>query len=169
MTDDTGLNSIDLDAFRSAMRLFPAAVSIIGAEHNGVRHGYTATAVCSLSAQPARILTCADKTNGNHGLIMEAQRFSVNLLAEDQAELASRFAGKPVETRFETGEWTFSPGKAPLLAGAVIAFDCVLERYVELETHCVFFGLIVDSVITEKPALMYADRAYGSFQVPENA
>lgn len=162
-------NTIDLDAFRGAMRLFPAAVSIIAAEKDGVRHGYTATAVCSLSAEPARILTCADKTNGNHELIVEAGRFSVNLLAEDQAELASRFAAKPVESRFDSGEWHASGGGAPMLMGAVIAFDCVLERYVELETHCVFFGLIVASAVEEKPALMYSDRAYGGFRAADHA
>ena len=162
MTQET--QTIDLDAFRGAMRLFPAAVSIIAAEKDGLRHGYTATAVCSLSAEPARILTCADKTNDNHQLIVEAQRFSVNLLAEDQADLASRFAAKPVESRFDSGEWRVNAGGAPMLAGAVIAFDCVLERYVELETHCVFFGLIVASAVEEKPALLYSDRAYGAFQ-----
>ena len=161
--------TIDLDAFRGAMRLFPAAVSIIAAEKDGVRHGYTATAVSSLTAEPARILTCADKTNGNHQLIVEAQRFSVNLLAEDQAGLASRFAAKPVESRFDSGEWRVNAGGAPLLAGAVIAFDCVLERYIELETHCVFLGLIVASAVEEKSALLYSDRAYGAFQPVDSA
>jgi flavin reductase (DIM6/NTAB) family NADH-FMN oxidoreductase RutF len=156
--------TIPPEAFREAMRLFPAAVSIIAAEKDGVRHGYTATAVSSLSAEPARILTCADKTAGNHRLIVEAERFSVNLLAADQAELASRFAAKPVETRFEHGPWSAGAMGVPVLAGSVAAFQCTLERYLELETHCVFFGRIVACVTEDKPALMYCDRAYGSFR-----
>lgn len=161
MSNDSG--TIDLDTFREAMRLFPAAVSIIAAERDGIRHGYTATAVCSLSAEPARIITCADKTAGNHQLIVDAQRFSVNLLAEDQAELASRFASKPVETRFERGHWRAGTSGVPVLAGCVTAFECALERHVELETHCVFFGRIVACSTEQKPALMYCDRTYGSF------
>ena len=162
MSDDS--QAIGLDDFREAMRLFPAAVSIIGAEKDGVRHGYTATAVCSLSAEPARLLTCADKTAGNHQLIIEAQRFSVNLLGEDQADLASRFASKPVESRFEQGDWRTGAGGLPVLAGAVAAFECALERHIEFETHCVFFGRIVACVTENKPALMYCDRSYGSFR-----
>lgn len=162
MNDDSG--TIGLDVFREAMRLFPAAVSIIGAERDGMRHGYTATAVCALSAEPARILACADKTAGNHELIVDAGRFSVNLLAKDQAELASRFSAKPVETRFEQGHWRDGADNVPVLAGAVAAFECVLERHVEFETHCVFFGRIAACTTEEKPALMYCDRTYGSFR-----
>lgn len=161
MSEDT--DCIDICAFREAMRLFPAAVSIIATEKDGVRHGYTATAVSSLTAVPARILICADKTIGNHDLVIESGRFSVNLLAEDQSHLASRFAAQPVETRFEQGNWRAHDGGAPLLSEAVVALDCVLERHTEFESHFVFFGRIVACAVQDKPALLYRDRVYGGF------
>ena len=47
--------ALDPVAFRAAMRTVPGAVAVITAEHDGVRNGMTATAVCSVSAHPPQL------------------------------------------------------------------------------------------------------------------
>ena len=50
--------AIDPGAFRAAMARFPGAVTIITARHGSERRGITATAVCSVTADPPIVWLC---------------------------------------------------------------------------------------------------------------
>ena len=51
----------------------------------------TATAVCSVSAEPPQLLACV--TAETHRVIDQSRVFAVNVLASDQQHLAQIFAG----------------------------------------------------------------------------
>lgn len=54
--------------------------------------GMTASAVCSLSLDPPLILACADNHSRTLARIRTTGAFAVNVLREEQAHLAKRFA-----------------------------------------------------------------------------
>ena len=85
--------SVDATAFKRGMRHLAASVTLITTRHRDLRGGLTATAVCSVSAEPPQILVCVNKTASAHDPIGEAGFFCVNILAPDHRKIAERFAG----------------------------------------------------------------------------
>ncbi len=85
--------SIDAAAFKKGMRHLAASVTLITTKLQDQRGGLTATAVCSVSAEPPQILVCVNKTASAHDPIGEAGFFCVNILCPEHRKLAERFAG----------------------------------------------------------------------------
>ena len=104
--------SIDAAAFKKGMRHLAASVTLITTRHRDLRGGLTATAVCSVSAEPPQILVCVNKTASAHDPIGEAGFFCVNVLSPQHRKLAERFAGMDGvegDERFrDMGEWSIA-------------------------------------------------------------
>ena len=158
------------EAFKRGMRQLAASVTIVTTEHDGERRGLTATAVCSLSASPPRLLVCVNRLASPHDLIAASGRFCVNVLAEEHAALSQRFAGAEAgEARFAIGTWGTLATGAPMLQEALASFDCELLHQVEVETHSIFIGGVV-AVVSHpgRRPLLYADGCYvGLAALPE--
>src|ERR1700760_627492 len=151
--------SVDAVAFKKGMRHLAASVTLITTHHSGLRGGLTATAVCSVSADPPQILVCVNKTASAHDTIGHAGFFCVNILAPDHRKIAERFAGVDGDDRFnDMGEWSTLSTGAPVLKGCPVSFDCKLVTEVKAGTHTIYIGEIVDVVLDpEAHALLYAD------------
>ena len=89
----------------------------------------------------------------------------VNTLCGTQQELSGIFAGfTGVEgpARFESGRWRKLVTGAPVLEGALVAFDARITDVIEKGTHLVFFAEI-EAIRTEEgieAALLYFARDY---------
>ncbi|MGG7565478.1 flavin reductase family protein [Rhodovulum sp. DZ06] len=151
--------------FREAMRRPANAVAVIAARDGARRAGLTATAVCSLSDAPPSLLVCVNRAGPALETIRAAGRFSVNYLTEAQVELAALFAGRAGRfgaEKFDEGAWIEGPDAAgeagaPMLSGALAAFDCVLEEVVEHATHAILIGHVARLTVEETPgSLVYS-------------
>ena len=157
--------NVDATAFKKGMRHLAASVTLITTRHRDLRGGLTATAVCSVSAEPPQILICVNKTASAHDPIGEAGLFCVNILAPEHRKIAERFPGMDGvegDARFvDMGEWSTLSTGAPVLKGCPVSFDCKLVTKVAAGTHTIYIGEIVD--ITLDPAahaLLYCDGAF---------
>ena len=156
--------SVESLVFREAMSRLGAAVHVITTGGPGGKAGTTATAVCSVSDAPPTLLMCLNRRSQTNPVVVENGVFCVNTLGHDGAEIADIFAGRTGVAggeRFAKGEWlTLSTG-SPVLASAVIAFDCRIVEVRSVASHNVFFGA-VETVRAGPggPALVYHDRAY---------
>src|ERR1700686_4239955 len=119
--------SVDAAAFREAMSRLGAAVHVVTTAGPGGKTGFTATAVCSVSDAPAMLLVCLSRKSQGGPVLRENKVFCVNTLRADCELVADVFAGRTgavMAERFVAGVWsTMNPG-APVLASAVVAFDC---------------------------------------------
>jgi len=154
--------SIDAAAFKKGMRHLAASVTLITTRHRDLRGGLTATAVCSVSAEPPQILICVNKSASAHDTIGEAGFFCVNILSPEHRKIAERFAGMDGvegDERFvDMGEWSTLTTSAPVLKGCPVSFDCKLVTEVKAGTHTIYIGEIVDLVLDPSAcALLYAD------------
>ena len=142
---------MDTDKFRNLMRHQAGAVTIIAVGKPGQRTGLTATAMCSLSDQPPSVLICVNKKASAHAPIQEAKCFSVNLLAHDQRELATRFSTRKVEgeARFDAEYWDTMVTGAPTLKGTIATLDCELTAEHAVDTHSIFIGCVRDGRFAE--------------------
>lgn len=149
--------NVDAHAFRQAMRKVPSAVTVVTAEHEGRRRGLTATAVCSVSADPPQVLACVNKGGRAHPCIAEARAFGINYLADSQAPLAMAFS-RPVDDpdeRFDANDWTAGAEGVPLLRDALVAFACRVVQTVDCGTHTIFIGEIVEIHQQSQRPLLY--------------
>jgi flavin reductase (DIM6/NTAB) family NADH-FMN oxidoreductase RutF len=160
------------DDFKQAMRHLAGGVTIIATEQEGRRTGLAATAVCSVSADPPTVLICINAGASAHEPIRESGRFSVNLLASGQDDIARRVSGEmgiKGEERFTVGTWAPLVTGAPVLESALAGLDCRVTEMVRMATHSVFFGAVVGVASRAAAApLIYAHGTYGTFS-PEDA
>jgi flavin reductase (DIM6/NTAB) family NADH-FMN oxidoreductase RutF len=146
------------------MRRLAGGVTIVTTRLGDVRAGLTATSVCSLTAEPPRLLACVHREADAHGLILESRVFAVNVLAPAHQELADHFGGRDDShgpARFTLGRWRSGATGAPVLADAAASFECRLVEAVAAGTHTIFVGEVEAAVSRDgAEALVYHDRAY---------
>ncbi len=153
---------VTAEQYKRGMRALAGAVTLLTSSEEGRRCGMTATAVCSVSADPPTVLVCVNRNTSTHGAIERSGIFCVNVLRAEERELPAEFSGAAKgEARFRDELWTRLATGAPVLAGALVAFDCrVVERLVH-GTHTVFLGEVERLHLGAKgKALLYADGQY---------
>mgnify|MGYP001474843179 CR=1 FL=1 len=154
---------ITAEAFRDALRHFPAGVTIVTIKSGDEVHGLTVSAFASVSPEPPMILVCIDGRHRAHELLQaEGASFAVNILAADQAELSNRFAYVKTEDRFAVGDWRTAVTGAPVLADALAWLDCSVYCHKQAGTHTIYVGEVQASSAPrpDQPPLVYWNRAY---------
>jgi flavin reductase (DIM6/NTAB) family NADH-FMN oxidoreductase RutF len=157
--------AVDADRFRAALRLVPEPVAIVTTIHDGQRHGLTATAFSSVSAEPPQILVCVHQRATSWGLIRESGRFAVNFLAADQRALAQAFAKSgDKDEHFASAQWTTIESGAPVLSDAIAALDCALEQQQLVGTHLILIGRVVGVALGVGEPLLYRAGGFGQYK-----
>jgi flavin reductase len=156
--------TVDPTQFREAMSQLGAAVHVVTTAGPAGMAGFTATAVVSVSDQPATLLVCLNRRSQCSPILRENQVLCVNTLRAGADTIADVFAGRtgvPMAQRFDSGTWTALSTGAPVLADAVVAFDCRVIEVKAVATHnVVFAGVVAVRRGKPGPALVYHERAY---------
>ncbi|WP_406451871.1 flavin reductase family protein [Streptomyces sp. NBC_00876] len=153
--------SVEPQELRRAMSAVPAAVSVVTTlAPDGSPRGFTATSVVSLSLDPPLVLVCVGRTNSSHRAFVRGRGFAVNVLAAHHPSLAARFAREPAGTRFEDGDFAFSPEGFPVLPDAVVQLSCERHEVLDGGDHDILIGRVVGIGGTGGDPLMYGRRQY---------
>jgi len=156
--------SVDPTAFRDAMSRLGAAVHVVTTAGIAGKSGFTATAVCSVSDAPAMLLVCLNRRSNSAPVLAQNGVFCINTLGAGEEKLADLFAGRSgvhLHERFSLGEWITLKTGSPVLATAVVAFDCRTIETKAVASHNVVFGAVEAVRLGPSgPALVYHDRAY---------
>lgn len=156
---------LDSSLYRDAMSRYAGHVQIVTTAFEGEKRGVTITAACSVSDSPAMVLACVNASNPKNAIFEKSGRFALNTLAADQIDLANAFSGRDpamtAEERFAVGEWQELVTGAPVLKGALAAFDCRLIELKVMATHMMLIGEVMGVTFGEhRSALLYMDRGY---------
>lgn len=155
--------AIDAEAFRDALRHFPAGVTVVTVRAGEQVHGLTVSAFCSVSPKPPLVAVFIDHRHTAHPLMEEDDAvFAVNVLGHDQEELSNRFAWVKDEDRFALGRWQTAVTGAPVLADALAWIDCTVYARYPAGTHSVYLGEVQASATPRpgEPPLVYWNRGY---------
>jgi flavin reductase (DIM6/NTAB) family NADH-FMN oxidoreductase RutF len=156
----------DLINLRGALGRFATGVTVITARNfDGEPVGFTANSFNSVSLDPPLILWSLARSSPRLGAYRAAQHYAVNILSADQSELARRFAGK-VEDRFDGVGWSEGLGGAPVLDGALAAFECAHEAVYPAGDHELFIGRVSRCAIAEGAPLTFFAGRFGSVMGP---
>ncbi|MCY4103359.1 MAG: flavin reductase family protein [bacterium] len=129
----------------------PNALALIGSRAGEERNGMTASWISQLSMEPVLIGVAVENTAVTHRLITDGGSFTVNLWDAEQTRVFVKFSkpaayadgtlnGRPV-TEAATG--------APVFAEAIAWLDCEVRHSLDLGTHTLFIGELVDGGIND--------------------
>jgi flavin reductase (DIM6/NTAB) family NADH-FMN oxidoreductase RutF len=147
-------------AFRDALGRFASGVTVVTVPHAaspaGVR-GITANAFMSVSLEPPLVLVSIDKKARAHAPLVEAERYGVSILREDQAPLSNHFAGfdDSVTPRFT------ELGGIAVLDGALAQLACRIVGRHDAGDHTLFIGQVEALATHEAAPLLYFRGRYG--------
>lgn len=155
------------DLFRAGMRRLAGACTIITSALPGEGRsswtGMAATAVASVTAEPAKLLVCINRSTWAHGVIAKSGILAVNVLGDDALALANRFSGgvKPDE-KFDEGGWMIAASGAPVLEEALTSFDCRVSERVAASTHDIFICDVIGVQLRDQVGgpLIYFDGTF---------
>lgn len=154
---------IEATDFRNAMSLLTTAVNVVTTEGASGLHGFTASAVCSVTDTPPTLLVCMNQASRSHTHFVENKTLSVNVLGAQHEHISNAFASSKLssEERFKLGSWAVLETGSPILEDALVSFDCEIEQIQEVGTHSVFMCRVVAIKKSQQDgSLVYFNRAY---------
>lgn len=147
------------DSFKSIMRNIAASVAVVTTSHHGNLHGMTATAFCSVSANPPTVLVVINRATRSHPLIAASKVFAVNVLSDSQRHLGDRFAGK-VDDQFSGIAYRLGSIQCPIFNDSAAFLECRTIVENEVDTHTVFVGRVVGGGESNEQPLLYHQGLY---------
>jgi flavin reductase len=151
------LAHVDASLYRDAMRRVPAAVTIVTARFEDEANGLTATAVCSVTADPPQVLVCVNRGASAESLIAKSRRFVVNYLSEEHEDRARRFSQSKLSghARFDGISWIEMSTGSPAMTDAIVALDCTVNTDLICGTHAIYLANVVDVRVGDASPLLY--------------
>ncbi len=134
-------SSFDLKAFRSALGSFATGVTIITTRTaSGEPIGLTANSFNSVSLDPPLVLWSQALASSRSASFMNAGRYAINVLANEQLELSKRFTSSG---SFEGVDFEEGMDGLPLLRGSCAIFECTSGARHPGGDHLIFIGRVV--------------------------
>jgi flavin reductase ActVB len=121
------------------------------------------SACCSISMDPPLILVSLATKAASTQVIIDHDRFSVGILAEDQLQPAKAGAAAGVPKFFE--EYAENVGNHNYkIKNALASIHCKVDQVVVAGDHTLFIGLVENVELSEsKPPLLHFNRQFGEF------
>lgn len=154
---------IESTDFRNAMSLLTTAVNVITTEGASGFHGFTASAVCSVTDTPPTLLVCMNQSSRSHAHFIDNKTLSVNVLGAQHEQISNAFASSKFssEERFKLGAWSTLATGSPILEDALVSFDCEIEQIQNVGTHSIFMCRVIAIKQSQQDeSLVYFNRAY---------
>jgi flavin reductase (DIM6/NTAB) family NADH-FMN oxidoreductase RutF len=132
----------------------PNALALIGSRAGDARNAMTASWITQLSMEPVLIGIGVDNRAVTHRLITEGGSFTVNLWNADDTKVFVKFSKPAVddgETLNGRAVHAATTG-APVFDEAVAWIDCTVRHALDLGTHTLFVGEVVDAAINDEDA-----------------
>jgi flavin reductase (DIM6/NTAB) family NADH-FMN oxidoreductase RutF len=153
--------AIDVDTFKRVLGSWASGVTIVTSRHGELQHGMTASAFCSVSADPPQVLICANRDSNTHRVIERSGCFGVSILAAGQEELSTLFADKSrEEVRFAGLSCTLGATGCPRIPGALAYLDCRVAQSIESGTHVIYVAVVEAAEVCEAQPLAFFRGRY---------
>ncbi|MFI7064889.1 flavin reductase family protein [Kribbella sp. NPDC050124] len=142
---------MDSRELRNAFGRFATGVTVVTCvSDDGGPHGATVNAFTAVSLEPA--LAQVTLTRSSKACqYLAGKPFAINVLADDQLDVAWHFAGRPAD---RTPGWVDGP-LAPLLEGAATTISCRPWRTYDGGDHLIVIGEVAAVAITARDPLLF--------------
>jgi len=134
---------------RRVLWKMPSGLYVIGARDGERYNGMTANWVTPVAYDPKLVAVSIEHEAFTHELMASGRVFSVNLIDRDDRAIVRKFT-KPVDVDLAAktlNGFAFHTGRsgAPILDQAVGYVDCEVRHTLDLGSHTLFVGEVVDA------------------------
>ena len=143
---------LNADAKKTLLRKIPHGVFICGVAEGEEVNGFTASWVTQGSFEPPLVVMAVRADSTSNGIIQRTGRFSLNVLAADQKDLAAVFfkPQKAIGGRFDAAPFSLGELGQPVLDAAMGAVECELVGQVAHGDHTVFVGEVKTATLNRE-------------------
>lgn len=146
-------------ALRDGLARMATSVSVVTAEVDGHRHGFTANSVVSVSADPPLLAICLAYTAECHEAFTRARTVAVNVLADGQERLSKVFATRGAD-KFEAAPFTTGDLGAPVLPGSAVALEGTVHSRHRAGDHTMILLDVAYVRLGRTAPLVYQERRF---------
>ena len=151
------------EALRLALQEVASPVVVVAVRTADEARGATIGSFASVSLDPPLVSFNVTHETRLYDALRESRAFTVQILAEDQPDVAAHFAIPDASgaDQFAPFPHTLAPGLAPRLDGVLSTLVCAVEMTVEAGDHTVVIGT-VESIVRGRRAapLLYYRQSY---------
>jgi len=140
---------------QALFRQLSAGVYVVGAARNERRDAFTAAWVMQVSFDPLLLALSIHPQHASYALVMDSRAFTVNVLKQDQLDVARRFGTRSGRESDKLADVRWHPGRsgAPILDDALAYFDCEVTEHRTAGDHELLLGRVVDGRIIDPNAV----------------
>ena len=147
--------AFDIKSLRRAMGSFMTGVTVVTTRSpSGELRGFTANSFTSVSLDPPLVLVCLANGADSFAAFNETGSFVVNIMNEDQRDLALRFASK-LPDKFEGTRFGATPLGNPRFNDVLGSFECMVHDRIPAGDHMILVGRVVDFTTAASKPLGY--------------
>jgi flavin reductase (DIM6/NTAB) family NADH-FMN oxidoreductase RutF len=132
----------------------PNALALVGSRSGDERNAMTTSWITQLSMEPVLIGVSVDNTAVTHRLIRDGGSFTVNLWDAGDTRVFVKFS-KPATAAEQTLNGrpvVVGITGAPIFTEAVAWLDCQVRQQIDLGSHTLFVGEVVDAAVVDESA-----------------
>ena len=137
---------LDERVVNGVMWLIPNALVLVGARAGDEWNAMTASWISQVSMEPVSVAVSIDKEAYTHELVMNGGFFSVNLWSPEDTRVFVKFSKPATREGMELNGRPFREGATgvPVFEDAIAWFEAKVTRTVDVGTHTLFVGEVVD-------------------------
>ena len=151
---------------RDVMASFPAGVTIkTPVDADGRWWGFTASAFCSLSADPPLVLVCVAKTAECYPAFMATEQLAVHIVQPDHEHVAKLFATRGAD-KFAGANFVLSARGLPIIDDAASVLECSVYARYDGGDHTIIVGRVEDAILGPHEPVVYYRRDFHRLPLP---
>lgn len=136
------VSTFDKRQLRNVLGSFVTGVTVVTTrDAEGKLHGLTANSFSSVSLDPPLVLWSQATSAGSHPAFRDAERFTINILAENQYGLANHFATRSPD-KFSGIDHDLGVDGLPLLRDCSAWLECKVVSRFPGGDHVIFVGSV---------------------------
>ncbi len=134
-------------------------VYVIGVVDADQYNTFTAAWVMQVSFNPPIVAISINPNHSSYAMIKNSKVFSVNVLKNDQLELAEHFGKHSTADKLADITWHSDQTGAPILDDAMAFFECEVINECEAGDHMIVVGRVTNGRVIDADAspLLYKD------------
>ncbi|MDA8142720.1 MAG: flavin reductase family protein [Thermoplasmatales archaeon] len=150
---------------REIMRKYPTGVTVVTSILDGVACGGTMNSFCSVAINPPLVAVFVSKNSRTASGIMQSGKFAINILTNEQENIARTFSADGSSDKFQPGTYWYGESGMPLLNEVLGHIECDLFLSQDIADHSMFVGSVkYGDIDTELEPLVYYNRKFQSLR-----
>lgn len=152
--------NFDSKQLRQVLGAFPTGVTVVTTiDAAGQTYGVTANSFSSVSLDPPLVLWSQSNQSSSHGAYRQSDRFVINIMADDQVQVANQFAKSGID-KFKDIAVHSGLGGVPVIEGTAAHLECLKVAAYPGGDHTIFIGLIERIHRSDRGSLAFAQGKY---------